>query len=119
MCAAFLIFEGSSSFDNVVLDHIVTENNANLLTFNEGFGQTKSVCDASFALLVGVVNTVEMKILSIGEEAEEVTGILAASNDYNVLYTRVDQGLDRIEHHGTVVDGKKMLVRDPRERVET
>src|SRR5207237_10156060 len=42
--------------DDVVLDDVVAQNDADLLAFNERFSKTQRVRDSAFSFLVGVMN---------------------------------------------------------------
>jgi len=113
-----LLLEGFFRSDDVVLDDVVAENDANLFAVDERLCEPERVCDAAFAFLVGVVNAVQVKILAIGEETKEVAGILPASDDDDVLDARIHQCLDGVENHRPVVNWQQMLIGDTRERVQ-
>src|SRR5262249_30541935 len=114
-----LPFKGLLGGDDVVLDDIIAQDNADFFALNKGFGEAERVGDAAFAFLVGVMDAVAVEILAGGEEPEEVAGILAAGDDDDVLDAGVDERLDRIKNHGPIVNRKKMLIGDTSQRIET
>jgi hypothetical protein len=52
----------------------------------------------------------ETKILSIAQEAQEITRVLPSRHHENVPDPRIDQSLDGTKNHGAVVHRKKVLV---------
>ena len=45
--------------------------------------------------------------------------MLAPGDEHQLRDARVPKGLGGVHDHRLVVDGQKVLVRDPRERIET
>ena len=54
---------------NVSLDDVVAEHDADLVSVGEVFGERQSVRDAAFAFLVGVVDVFQPELFAVGEEA--------------------------------------------------
>src|SRR5690349_20969878 len=117
--AGGLFFESFLGGDDVVFDDVVAEDDADFFTFDKRFGKTKSIGDAAFAFLIGVMDAVEVEIFAVGEEAEEVAGILTAGDDDDVPDAGIHESLDGIENHGAIKNGQQMLVGDASERIET
>ena len=65
MGAALLPLEALSRLADVVLDDVVAQNNAQLVTVGEVLGQAQGIGDTAFAFLVGVVDVLEPKILAV------------------------------------------------------
>src|SRR5262249_37607485 len=84
-----LIFEGFRGGDNIVLNDVVAQHDADFLAFDEGLSETQGVSDATLAFLVGVVDSVQIEILAVGKETQEIARVLSASNDDDVAEARV------------------------------
>jgi hypothetical protein len=106
------------SLHDIPLDDIVPEDDADPFTCGPILRKAERFGDAPFTLLIRVVDVREAEILSVAQEAEKLPRVVPSRDDENVVYSRVDQGLDRVEDHRLVVYGKKMLVRHLREGIQ-
>jgi hypothetical protein len=61
----------------------------------------------------------ETKVLSIAQEAQEITRVLPSRHHEDVPDPRIDQSLDGTKNHGAVVHRKKVLVGYARERKQS
>src|SRR5437879_11336354 len=64
------------------------------------------------------MNAVEAEFLAVGEQADEVAGVLTAGDNNYVANTRVHQRLDRVKNHRPVINGKQMFVGDARKGIK-
>src|SRR5207248_9849147 len=66
-----------------------------------------------FAFLVGKTQLLQPEILSVTQQPQEVSRIVASRNDENVLDSRIHQCLKRVIEHRLVVHRQQVLVRYP------
>jgi len=71
------------------LDNVVAQNDADLVAVGEMLRQRQRVGNAALAFLVGVVDVLEAESLTVGQEAQKVTGVAAAGHEHDVLNTRI------------------------------
>src|SRR5579859_795692 len=64
------------------------------------------------------MNAVEAEFLAVGEQADEVAGVLTAGDDNDVANARVHQRLDGVKDHRPVINGKQMFVGDARKGIK-
>ncbi len=80
--------------------------------------QTKGFGDAPLALLIGVVQMPQAKVLAVAQEGQKIPGLAPAGDDHDLLNPGVDQGLDRVVDHRFVKNRQEVLVGDLRQRKE-
>src|SRR5213594_1832848 len=72
-----------------------------------GNGRDFGLKHMNFAYQDGEVHMLQAEIPTVSQQAEEITGVIAAGDDHDVVNARPHQCLDRIEDHRFVVDGKQ------------
>ena len=82
-------------------------------------GERQRRGDATFALLVGVVQVLQPELRTVAEQPQEITGVVSAGDDQDLLDPGVDERPQRVKDHRPVVDRQQMLVGDPRQRIES
>jgi len=60
----------------------------------------------------------EPELLAIGQQAQEISRILAAGDNQDISNARIHHGLDRVIDHRLFVDGQQVLVGDLGQRKE-
>src|SRR6267143_1646983 len=65
--AMFLTLEVFSSITNIVFNDVVAENDADWIAVSKIFRQSKSLRDTTFTLLIGVIQMLQTKILSVSK----------------------------------------------------
>src|SRR5205807_1637627 len=116
---AFLPGEDFRSVQEIIFDDVVAKHHANRLAIGEVLSQPQRVGNAAFAFLVGIVHPLQAKIFAVGQQPQEIPGIVAAGDDQNLGYADVHQGLDGVVNHGQVVYRQQMLIGNPRKRQQT
>jgi len=99
-----LLFKGFLGRDDIVFDDVIAQNHADFFVLDERFRKPKGVGNAALTLLVCVMNTMQPEFPAVGEKSQEIAGILPACNDDDFSDSGVDQGLDRIVDHRSVID---------------
>ena len=105
-----LLPELFTSHDDVPLDDVVTERDADGLLVGKVLGQAEGVGNSAFTFLVGIVDMFQPEVLPVSEKAEKLPCVLAARNYEDILDPCVDQGLQRIENHGPIEDRQQVFV---------
>ena len=113
MRAPPLFFVGRHLSGDILFNDVIAEDHADLLTLGEVLRQGQRVGDAALAFLVGIVETLQSEIRAVSQEPEEVAGAVATGDDQDIRDPRIDEGLDRVEYHGLVVDGEEVFVGNP------
>ena len=108
-------FDGRS---DGALEHVVRQHDEHGLSPGEVGGEAECFGDAAGPLLVGVGQLVDAVLAPVAQQAEELPGVGAAGHEHDLVDPRRDDRLDRPRDHGPVVDGQKVLVGDPGERVQ-
>jgi hypothetical protein len=93
------------------LNDVVAQDDADLAAVGEVLGQQQRLGDATFTLLVGVLEVADAEDLAVAQQLQEVAGVLAAGDHEDLVDSRVEQGLDRVVDHRPVVDRQQVLVR--------
>src|SRR4029077_2746696 len=116
---AFLLFlEGLDGVADVVLNDVVPENHTGRLSPGKKLGQAKGLGYTAFAILISVVQMLQIEVAAVAEQAQKIAGIFAARDEENFLNAGIHECLDGIIHHRLVIDRKQVLVSDAREWVE-
>src|SRR5208283_4445234 len=104
---------------NIHLDNVIAKDDTDRITVGKILRQAESFRDAALSLLVGIVQMFQAKITTIPEKAEEISGIFPTRHEKDLSDTGVDEGLDRVIHHGLVVNGKKVLIGNFGQRIQS
>ena len=102
-----------------LLEDVVGEHHANLVARDEPLREPERVGDAAGFLLVAVEELVDAVVVAVAEQAEELAGMRAAGDEHQLVDAGADERLDRVRHHRPVVERQEVLVRDPRQRMQT
>ena len=60
----------------------------------------------------------QAELFPVGQQAEEIAGVLAAGDQKDIANSRIHQCPDGIVNHRLVVNRQKMLVRNLRQRMQ-
>jgi hypothetical protein len=52
----------------------------------------------------------EPKGTTVTQQTQKVPGRVSAGNNHDVVYSGVNEGLNRIVNHGPVIDGQQVLI---------
>src|SRR5207249_6527261 len=63
------------------LDHVVAQDDAELVAIGEVLRQRERGGDPALAFLIGVVEMLQAELLPVAEQAKEVAGVLTAGDD--------------------------------------
>jgi hypothetical protein len=116
--ATFLGLEAFDGVANIIFDDVVAENYADRIVASEEFGETEGFRDSAFAFQVGVIQVLQSEVTAVPQKAQEVSGVLATSDQQDFLDSGVHKRLNGVIHHGLVVNWKKVLVGHTRQRVQ-
>ena len=84
----------------------------------EILGQRQSVRDSALSFLVGVIQMLQPEIAAIPKQAQEVARVLPAGDQQNFMDSGIHKRLNRVIHHGLVIDGQQVFIRDARKRIQ-
>src|SRR6476646_5167251 len=93
-------------------EDVVCEHYDDAGVTDELAGKAERVRDPAGALLVSVLEL-------IAEQPPEVAHMLSTGDQHQLCDSGFPQSVDGIHHHWPVVDGQEVLVRDPRQRIQT
>ena len=116
---AFLALEVLDDRPERLLEDVVGEQHAHLVAGDEPLGEPERIGDAARVLLVAVEELVDAVVVAVSEQAEELAGMRATGDEHQLVDAGADERLDRVRHHRPVVQRQEVLVRDPRQRVQT
>src|SRR6185437_12008438 len=86
--------------DDIRLQNVVAQRNANRVPVSETLCEPQSVGDAAFALLIGIREMAQIEILTVAQQPQEISGAMSTGNQQNVADARIRERLDGIKHHG-------------------
>ncbi len=92
-------------------EDVVREHYDDALVADESAREAQRFRDSTWTLLISVIELV-------AEEAPEVLHMLAPGDQHQLGDTCLPEGLGGVHDHRLVVDGQKVFIRDPRERIE-
>jgi hypothetical protein len=104
--------KSSTAPRRLLSNDIVTEDNAQLLPVREVLRQSQGLCNTTLALLVGVIDVGEPELLSVRQQPQKVSRVLAAGDYKDVADARIYQSLDGVIDHRLLVNRQQMLVGD-------
>src|SRR5579862_3513470 len=99
-----------------MLEDVVREQDTAAVTADETLGEPERLCDAARLVLVRVEEPLDAVLVAIAQQTKELAGMGPSGNQHQLVYTRLDESLNGVRHHRTVVQRQQMLVRDPRQR---
>ena len=101
------------------LEHVVGEHDADPVAGSEPLRQPERLGDPAGLLLVGVEEPVDPVLVPVAEQPKELARVRPPGDEHQLVDPGVDECLDRKIDHRPVVDRQQVLVRDPRERMES
>jgi hypothetical protein len=101
------------------LEDVVREHHAHLVARDEVLREPERVRDPARLLLVAVREEVEAVLAPVPEQAEELAGVRPAGDEHELGDPGLHERLDGVRDHRSVPERQQVLVRDPRERMET
>src|SRR5579884_3406923 len=105
-------------FQNILLNDVVAQNDAQPVAVRKVFGQREGVRNAAFAFLIGVAEVLQAELLAVREQPQKVARVFASGDDQDIANPGVDKRLDRVINHRLIVNRKQVLVGDLRQRIE-
>src|SRR5580693_1006681 len=60
----------------------------------------------------------QSKVAPVPQKPQKIARVLAPRDQEDLMHTRVHQSLDRVVHHGLVIDGKQVFVGNASERIQ-
>jgi hypothetical protein len=100
-----------------ILENVISQNYANRLARRKSFRKRESLRDAA-GFILHTVSERAMECAAGAEQLDEIAHVLRAGHDQNIFYSGGDELLNRIKDHRHFADGKQMLIRDGRARVQ-
>ncbi len=100
------------------LEDVVGKHDGDTVVGDEPLGEAEGFCDATGAILVGVVEPVEPVVVAVGEQPEKLPRVGPPGHDHHLGDTSENERLDAVVDHRPVTDWQQVLVRDAGEREE-
>ena len=101
----------------VAVEDVVAEHERAGLAGDEGLADDECLGESVGARLLGVGER-DPELRPVAEEPLEVREVCGRRDQQDVAYPREHEGRERVVDHGLVVDGKQLLARHRRQRVE-
>src|SRR5919197_3388778 len=111
--AARLVVERLDGRLQAPLEQVVREQHDRLVVPHEALRQPERLRDPPRTLLVAVEEPLHAVLVAVPEQAEELPRVHPSRHEHDLPHSRLDERLDRVAHHGPVVDREEVLFRDP------
>ena len=100
------------------LHDVVGQHDQHRVAPDETLRQAQCFGDATGLLLVPVGQPIDAELVSVAQEAQELSGVGAAGHQHDLVNSRIDESLNRPCDHRSVVDREQVLVGDAGQGVE-
>src|SRR5450830_328647 len=104
-----LALESFHGWCEVILEDVVPQNDTGAVTRAETTSQSQSLGDAA-CLVLHLVGEVQTKVMAAAQQLHDITHVIAASDNKNILDACLLEASNGMKHHGIIAHGQQVLV---------
>ncbi len=111
-------FKGADVWGKIVEVHVVAEDGADGFSLGEVFRKAKGLSDATRCIL-DAVGELATEARARAEEGCHLVDVLGPGDHGNTTNACIEEGVQRVQDEGLIVDGEEALIRDICQRLKS